>query len=325
MTTQEHLSNLNVTMEQARNFLIENINMPENIFKVAKEFNFSSWELADILGDVNTLQVIQYFNFYGFDTSEIDGDGIISLIDFDDQPIGNYSVQQFKTDLEKKHQYVHLDGAAEIVSINGNNQLQVTSLANEIEKSLQAVKMIEPVNEVFFSYDVTFQYPFDWQLGKIPGIGAITGLGEPIPTGGKSAAEAPGNSHRLSFKQDGLATLYSYDQDRGEGFGTYIEFSQEGESFFFPTDQVLHVEMYLRMDEHNKNNGVLAAFVNGQANVIIQDGNWREPGIEGFNALFLDFFHGGNQDYAPEYDSVAIFDNFKISHLPENLDLFYGL
>lgn len=325
MTTQEHLNSFNITMEQAKNFLIANINRPENIFNVAKEFNVSSWMLAEILENVNTLQVIQYFNFHGFDTSEIDGDGLISLIDFDDQPLGNYSVEQFKDDLQENYQYVHLDGAADIINIDGNNQLKVTSLANDIEKSMQAVKMIEPVREVFFSYDVTFKPSFDWQLGKLPGIGAITGLGEPIPTGGKSAEEAPGNSHRLSFKQDGLANLYSYDQDRDEGYGTYREFLKGEEKYFFPTDQVIHVEMYLRMDDINQNNGVLAAFINGQASLIIKDGNWREPGIEGFNAMFLDFFHGGSKDYAPTYDSVAIFDNIKISHLTDNPDLFYGL
>lgn len=325
MPAEQHLAQYNVTMNQARDFIEANLDTPSVIFETAKEFGVTSWMLAEIYGGVSTMQTLKFFTDQGFDTREIDGNGTIFSMNFENQQVGPYTLEAFGADLGDRYKHTNLEGSAEIINTDGNNQLSVTSLANGIEKSLQAVKMFDDQREVFFSYDVTFKSPFHFTIGKIPGIGAIEGIDAKTPTGGKTAEAAPGFSHRLSFKEEGSVYIYSYDQDRTDGdYGDYLAFDVDSEPYLLPTDQVQHVEMYIRMNDPGVANGIVAAFINDQAVASITNGNFLQPGIEGINTMYLDYFHGGSISYAPEYDSTAVFDNIEISHLPSNVDLFLG-
>lgn len=326
MSTAEHLAQYGLTSQQARDFILANLETPEVIFDAAKQFGVTSWMLAEIVGGVSTPQVMKFFSERGRDTAELDGDGVIYRLNFDNRDAGEYTEQAFAEDLLDHYQYVHLDGAADVITAGGSQALEITSLADGIEKSFQAVKMIDGQRELFFSYDFRIDAPFDFTIGKLPGFGAITGLGQPIPTGGKTAAEAPGFSYRLSFKEDGSLYLYYYDQDRDgddNEYGSYLPFMLNGENYIIPFGEVQHVEMYARMNDVGETNGEVAVFINGEASARITDANLRQQdeGIDSINTLYMDFFHGGGPEYAPAYDSKVIFDNFEVGHLPEDTGL----
>ncbi|MCO4757848.1 MAG: hypothetical protein KC477_07485 [Oceanospirillaceae bacterium] len=72
MSTESHLAQLGVTIEQARNFIIANVQNPSVIFNVAKQHGITNQMLAEIYGGVTAETVQAFFDTKGIDSSELD-------------------------------------------------------------------------------------------------------------------------------------------------------------------------------------------------------------------------------------------------------------
>lgn len=71
MTTEEILNQLGVSLEQARTFILNNVDTPDVIYNIAAQHNIGFEVLAEILDNpsVNADQVKGFFSSHGFDTS----------------------------------------------------------------------------------------------------------------------------------------------------------------------------------------------------------------------------------------------------------------
>lgn len=77
VSTQEYLSSLGVSMDQARQFILSNLATPGTIFNVAYENRVTSGMLAEVLSNdfygLNSAIVESYFDGLGFDGSLLSG------------------------------------------------------------------------------------------------------------------------------------------------------------------------------------------------------------------------------------------------------------
>lgn len=71
MTAEELLAQYNISLNEARQFLIDNIGTPQTIYSVAAQYNISFAMLAEIYGDdsIDGDAVKSFFSVQGFDTT----------------------------------------------------------------------------------------------------------------------------------------------------------------------------------------------------------------------------------------------------------------
>lgn len=72
MNAAEHLAKFGVTVAQAKEFILANINRPQEIFNVAKQFGVTNAYLAEIYGGVTTQDVIAFFDSVKIDSRSLD-------------------------------------------------------------------------------------------------------------------------------------------------------------------------------------------------------------------------------------------------------------
>ncbi|MBB1486744.1 M10 family metallopeptidase [Oceanospirillum sediminis] len=74
MSTAEHLAQLGVTIEQARDFIISNVSQPSVIYNISVQNNITAQMLAEIYGGVTEGDVVAFFNISGLDGSALTED-----------------------------------------------------------------------------------------------------------------------------------------------------------------------------------------------------------------------------------------------------------
>ena len=67
MSLSDHLSEYNITISEARDFIVSNISNPGEILSFGRTHNLTAKMLADIYGDLNAEQVHSYFDDAGLD------------------------------------------------------------------------------------------------------------------------------------------------------------------------------------------------------------------------------------------------------------------
>ncbi|MDH4395151.1 MAG: hypothetical protein QE278_05710 [Limnobacter sp.] len=72
MGAAEHLAKFGVTVAQAKEFILANLNNPQEIFNVAKQFGVTNAFLAEIYGGVTTQEVISFFDSVRIDSRSLD-------------------------------------------------------------------------------------------------------------------------------------------------------------------------------------------------------------------------------------------------------------
>ena len=75
-SAQSYLAQYNVSMQQAFDFIAANVEQPQNIFQVAKEFRLTNQMLAEIVGqgipNITANDVKAWFGAQGYDASVLD-------------------------------------------------------------------------------------------------------------------------------------------------------------------------------------------------------------------------------------------------------------
>jgi hypothetical protein len=72
MNAAEHLAKFGVTVAQAKEFILANLNRPQEIFNTAKQFGVTNAFLAEIYGGVTTQDVISFFDSVRIDSRSLD-------------------------------------------------------------------------------------------------------------------------------------------------------------------------------------------------------------------------------------------------------------
>lgn len=73
MSAASHLASYGVTIEQAHEFVLSNLNNPATIFNVAKQFGVTNAMLGEIAGGYSAADVQAFFSARGIDSSVLDG------------------------------------------------------------------------------------------------------------------------------------------------------------------------------------------------------------------------------------------------------------
>jgi len=263
-------------------------------------------------------------------TVDYQASSIIKLIDFNNRQAIDYTEDMFDEDFDLHWQ--RIDGIAKIVDVNGDMKLAITSPKYEIKKGIHAGKDLTEANELYFLFEVTFNADYDFAKGgKLPGLGGLNLLdaNEVKPTGCKAEGQQAdaGFSLRSMFTKDGAAILYAYHQnnpnlDLPENDGKYacgeeISYQHNGKAFTFQKTKTYLVEQYVKINDANQANGIVAIHVNGFNVLEKTDMVFSENGQYSINQLFIDIWHGGKtSDWAPSVDSTVVIDNVVLSDAP---------
>jgi hypothetical protein len=182
------------------------------------------------------------------------------------------------------------------------------------ERIVTHVFLPEPGLEYSLNYDVRFEQGFQFvRGGKLLGLGPekhIAG-GRPIVPGGWSA--------RVTFKEDGLARLYTYHQDMQ---GQYGDRPAVQNRFTFENEHFYSVSLHVRVnDDPEVANGFSRLYVDGE--IVERHEGLRLRGTDSeasmINKFMFSSFHGGHMpEWAPRdedgnYKTVyATFDNISV-------------
>ena len=262
---------------------------------------------------------------------------IIKLVDFNNRQEIDYTEDMFDADFDLHWQWIgksgeHIDGVAKIIDVNGDMKFAITSLKDEIKVGIHAGKDLTETNELYFLYELSFNADYDFAKGgKLPGLGGfnLSDANEVKPTGCRAEGQQAdtGFSLRSMFKEDGAAILYAYHQNNPnlalpENDGKYacgeeISYQHNGKPFSFQKTKTYLVEQYVKMNDANQANGIVAIHVNGFKVLEKTDMVFSENGQYSINQLFIDIWHGGStNDWAPSVDSILVIDNVLLSNAP---------
>ncbi|KAI8987950.1 hypothetical protein BDF20DRAFT_815693 [Mycotypha africana] len=175
-------------------------------------------------------------------------------------------------------------------------------------------------NTAYLSYDLMFDENFDWvKGGKLPGIyGGPPGEG---CSGGEKATGENCFSVRLMWRNSGHGEAYAYiptsdnlcktkhvicNDDYGTSFSRGV--------IKFEKKKWTHIDLYVRLNSGNNENGILKVWQDGSLVINQQQLKFRSKDSVGVSALmFSTFFGGGSQSYATPVDTATYYKNIQFS------------
>lgn len=233
-------------------------------------------------------------------------------VDFQNAPLGPYDEARVKTDWPG-YDWGDLGPRANIVKdpADAKNQvLEVKYPAGKIgseESGAQFLVRLPKTDEAELSYRVRFGPGFEWTRGgKLPGL---TSRGTSF-TGGKAKPDGTGWSARYMWRPKGKVVVYLYHMDMPGTYGDDVmlqDFTAEPEKWY-------RIKQRIRVNTGEKPDGILQVWVDGKLVVDRAGIRFRKEPKGPVDCFYFSTFYGGNsQDFAPEKDRVAWFDDFKIA------------
>ncbi|CAO3622290.1 unnamed protein product [Cunninghamella blakesleeana] len=185
-------------------------------------------------------------------------------------------------------------------------------------------------DSLYLKYDLAFDNSFQWvQGGKLPGL-----FGGPPGTGCSGGNGADGKncfSMRLMWRQNGAGEAYGYLPGNGGGlcgqsnvlcnekYGTSISRGM----IVFTQNKWTTLEMYVKLNDASKNNGILTVWQDGNIVINHQDIQYRTSNLIGATSVFFStFFGGGDPSWSTPVDTYTYFKNmeFSVGHAIELSD-----
>ena len=211
-------------------------------------------------------------------------------------------------------------------SMNGNAAI-ADEFAYQGDKSLQikypkgtrgggnAAWKLTPEKEYYLSYQVRFDDNFDfngskYSGGKLPGLAGAGGL----CGGGTECNGDNGFSSRYMWRENGRAVLYLYHMDKPQQHGEDFQLTgSNGEDKYFQPGQWHDLTQRVKLNDGYQSNGEIDIWMDGELVLSIDDLKFVTNN-RGIDTLFFSTFYGGkSEDWYPDRDSTAYFDNFIVS------------
>jgi len=182
----------------------------------------------------------------------------------------------------------------------------------------------EPGLEYSLNYDVRFDEDFQFVKG-----GKLLGLGPAKHIAGGRPIVPEGWSARVTFKEGGVARLYTYHQDQP---GQYGDRPAIQESFEFEKGRFYSVSLHVRVNESPEEaNGFSRLYIDGR--LIERHENLRFRAADSEESLINKFmfssFHGGHEPkWAPRdadgnyatvfatFDNISVFEGKNVRQAP---------
>ncbi len=159
-------------------------------------------------------------------------------------------------------------------------------------------------DEYYLSYRFKFEDGFDFRLGgKLPGLcGGRANTGGQMPTG-------DGWSARYMWGREGHLRVYLYHMNQRSKYGDSLSLDVHA-----VPGQWHEITQRIKVNHPQRTDGELQVWFDGQQVLFRDDIEYRN--IEGaqVDTFYFSTFHGGNTDrWAPQNDSYARFDAFRIA------------
>lgn len=208
--------------------------------------------------------------------------------------------------------WVLLEDRAHIISDPLNEKGNVLKVAypkgtvGPQTNGIQFIKSLPASNEYYLDYYVFFEEGFDFrQGGKLPGLTS----GGSTYTGGNHPDNGEGWSARYMWVKKGEAIVYFYYVDMKSKYGDAVK-----SQINFETGKWYRLTQRIKLNEDNLSNGIMQVWIDGKEVINNTDIRYRLWGKGDIDSFYFSTFHGGaSEDWSPQVDSFALFDNIKVT------------
>ncbi|MEN8126075.1 MAG: polysaccharide lyase [Bacteroidota bacterium] len=232
-------------------------------------------------------------------------------LDFAKSTVGAYNKEKLASDGGEMRWTLLKDRASIVADQKGNrgNVLKVKypkGTAGPETNGVQFIKTLPDSNEYYLDYYVMFEEGFDFRLGgKLPGLTS----GGSTYTGGNHPDNGEGWSTRYMWVKKGEVIVYFYYVDMKSKYGDIVKMDTT-----FETGKWYRLTQRIKLNEDNLPNGIMQVWVDGKEVVNNTDVRYRLWGKGVIDTFYFSTFHGGaGADWAPQNDSFALFDDFKVT------------
>jgi hypothetical protein len=249
-----------------------------------------------------------------------DGAGIIYHNDFDDDPVGTYSVEQLKAGWRSPEWN---DGIAEgRVSIVGapeadsGHALRVSypkgSVGPDAGGAQWQLRLDRSYDELYCSYRIKLGSGYDFvRGGKLPGL-----AGGEANTGGHKPTGKDGWSARMMWREGGKMVQYVYHPDQPTIYGEDLGWTIESPCVFTPGTWQ-RVEHHVVMNTPGRHDGIVQGWLDGILALDVRTLRFRDVGSFAIDMLYFStFFGGADPSWAATRDEHVYFDDFVVSTRP---------
>ncbi|GAB4109136.1 MAG: hypothetical protein Kow00105_17540 [Phycisphaeraceae bacterium] len=258
--------------------------------------------------------------------------GVIFYNNFDDDPVGTYSVTNLKADWNNPSSNDGVDeGRVEIV--DGPNAWGAKSLVvnypqglSNTGKSQWKTPLGAGYEELYLSYRLRFGDNFDFvRGGKLPGLaGGAANSGGNIPDG------TDGWSARMMWRTNGSGgsttngtqsqfVQYVYHKDMPGPSGEDFKWDDNPQLGWPKIDSGVwyHVQHRIKMNTPGQDDGIIQAWLDGELVLNAQDLHFRDISSLKIDLLYFSTFFGGSSPpWEATKDEQVFFDDFIVSTTP---------
>ena len=241
----------------------------------------------------------------------------VFALDFENNQVGAYTDAALLSDVGEVAWKIVGDKASIVEDAVHGKVLKVKYPKDAVgpqQGGIQFDKPLPKATDYYLDYYVKFGENFDFALGgKLPGL---TSGGETY-TGGNHPDNGEGWSARYMWRAEGAIILYFYFMDMESQWGDIVEMNTS-----FTKGTWYRITQHLKMNTTDKLDGVMEVWVNGTKVVNKTNVRYRLAPLGDIDSFYFSTFHGGNTaDWAPQNDSYAYYDKFKVTKTkPENLN-----
>jgi hypothetical protein len=240
------------------------------------------------------------------------------FLPFDDQPTGRYQGERLERDWPglRSDRMERASVVSQTDALNGQDGkcLRVLYPAGKVRSNESGASLktrLPAREECYLEYRVRFGHGNGdhWDFGrggKLPGL-----AGGACNVGGRKATGA-GWSTRYMWREGGRMVAYVYHLDQKDRYGDQWELDRT-----FTPGKWYRLTQRVRVNSANRADGIFQVWVDGELVLDRHDVRFRTgtfAQVDHF--LFSTFFGGSDASWAPEIDSLAYFDHFRIQPTP---------
>jgi hypothetical protein len=236
-------------------------------------------------------------------------------IDFNDNSIGNYTVDDLLRDWNCPNGY---EGHNQIEIIDDNNAYEGKSIKIKYPKNQYGcngycvnwkVDLGKKYEKLYCSYRIKIPHDFNFvKGGKLPGFaGGEANTGKDKPNG------KDGWSARIMWRKEGTLSQYVYHPDQPTDYGENFEWNMEP----VEKNKWHQIQTMISMNTPGKKDGIIRSWLNGVMVLDKPNIRFRDIGDIGIDIFrFASFFGGNESSWAPDKDEHLYLDDFIISQYP---------
>ncbi len=266
---------------------------------------------------------------YNLDSKyKIDINSVLFEMNFDNHNTGPYRRDKLEKDIKQtakgEQGFYHGPGdhgaqhisKSEVINHEGSKVLYVKYPKNGVGPSQSGVQFLSKISgdheELFLSYRMKFKPGFKFvEGGKLPGFCGFR-ADRDITSGCKSGGGKPnadeGFSARLMWRPNGQMVSYLYHPNQKYNYADDFQWG-----IAFETGRWYEITQRIKLNSVGQRNGLLDVWVDKEKVLSRSDLEFRKIPQVKLNGFFFSTFYGGNSSkWAPDIDTYAYFDDFKI-------------